>query len=193
MFADWVIMGVVVTDVFFKAGAPNSYARIRLATSGPRGRFFVTAWAYGRTAETARDLLRSGCPAVLRGYFNPDTSQGARGDALSLIVSHVDVPKVSDYSDAPQTAPTLAVQQNDYEPGEAARVAEKLTETHQGARKVGSGGETSSEPARPATSPQDAPSGDAPICPLRKSPCKANCAVRETCEGVARAQGLTQQ
>ena len=178
MFADWVIMGVVVTDVYFKAGAPNSYARIRLATSGPRGRFFVTAWAYGKTAETARDLLSAGSSATLRGYFNPDTSQGARGDALSLIVSHVDVPKVSDYSEGNSqdsgktpSAPALVVQPNGYEPGEAARSAENLNRTAQ-------------------DGPKEAPEGEVGhyLCPLRKAPCKQSCAVRETCENVSKTQ-----
>ena len=179
MFADWVIMGVVVTDVYFKAGAPNSFARIRLATSGPRGRFFVTAWAYGKTAETARDLLRAGSSATLRGYFNPDTSQGARGDALSLIVSHVDVPKVSDYSDGSAqdsakspSAPALVVQPNAYEPGEAGKAVENLNRTAQEAQ----------------TEAQEREAGGY-MCPLRKAPCKQSCTVRETCENVAKSQG----
>lgn len=189
MFADWVIMGVVVTDVYFKAGTPNSFARIRLATSGPRGRFFVTAWAYGKTAETARDLLRGGTSATLRGYFNPDSSQGATGkDALSLIVSHIDVPRASDH--VPDVLPSersnhqtgavadrpnlVAAVPPEYTPGEAAKTVEKLTRTAQDDRKQE--GDTQAGGKE---------------CPLRKAPCRASCEIRQTCESVAKQQGIS--
>lgn len=169
-FADWVVMGNVVGEVTHKISASGPWARVRVVTSGPRGRMFATVWAYGKVADTARDVLRNGTPVTLRGYFAPDTSKDAKQDGLSLIASQIDFVKHSSSDSVEEHPPHPAViethrDEPTYTPGKASEVREKLSQTAQEARESQPEGET--------------------ICPLRKAPCKASCAILETCQRVA--------
>lgn len=171
-FADWVVMGNVVGEVTHKISAAGPWARVRVASSGPRGRMFATVWAYGKVADTARDVLRNGTPVTLRGYFAPDTSRDARQDSLALIASQIDFVKTAresdgDDDDGPPSHAIVETHRDEptYSPGKAAEVREKLAKTAQEAREGSQEGEV--------------------ICPLRKAPCKRNCAVLETCQRVS--------
>jgi len=189
-FADWVLMGVVVGDVKYRSNSAGGWARLRVATSGPRGKMYCTIWAYGQVAETARDNLANNTPVTLRGYFAADTSANAKPDDLSLVASKIDFVKLSaptrrereadddedsgPISTPPESGPTEAIiathrQETTYTPGKAAETREKLRQQAQEARE-GTGEGTSS---------------DDELCPLRNAPCAKRCEMRSTCNNVS--------